>query len=207
MDLNRLNKLNSEMSQKYDIPINLIMMNRSDHYPAAYFRSSLFILGLTYLIFYYIPFDVQDPIWMIGLSIPAVFLGQILVFFPRYKRFFISNGEMKEECYQQALEQGYEMGVINESNSLYIYLSLFERRVELFIPDKLKGVKIVEDIKPHFKKLIKALKKNRYEEGLSQFYEEVLILKKSPVEAEKLDTPPSKEVEMSTPYNVTNVNE
>lgn len=204
MDLNSINQLNTEISQQYDLPINCIIMNRSDHYPAAYFRSSLFILGITYLVFYYIPFDVQDPIWMIGLSIPAVFLGQILAFFPRYKRFFISSGEMKEECYQQALEQGYEMGVLNEANSLFIYLSLFERRIEVFSPDDLKGKKIKEEIKPHFKKLVKSLKKNHYEEGLKEFYNQILLPKSSTVtiedkvEIEKLDTPPVQ----SAPYNV-----
>lgn len=199
MDLNSINKLNTEISQQYDMPINFIMMSRSDHYPAAYFRSSLSILGLVYLVFYYIPFDIQDPIWMIGLSIAAVFLGQILAFFPRYKRFFISTGEMKEECYQQALEQGYEMGVLSETNSLFIYFSLFERRIEVFAPDHLKGVKIKEEIKPHFKKLVKALKKNHYEEGLKEFYNQILLPKTSPISTmEELDSPP----EPSAPYNV-----
>jgi len=205
MDLNNINKLNTEISQQYAIPINFIMMSRSDHYPAAYFRSSLFILGIVYLVFYYIPFDVQDPIWMIGLSIPAVLIGQILALFPRYKRFFISNGEMKEECYQQALEQGHELGVLNEASSMFIYLSLFERRIEVFIPDHLKDKKIKKEIKPHFKKLVRAFKKNNYEEGLKEFYDQIFLPKSSvtAVETQKVTTNEEKTVSpQSTPYNV-----
>ncbi len=201
MNLKEINRLNEQMSERYQTPINFIFMNRSDHYPAAYFRSSLFILALTYLIFYFIPFDVQDPIWMIGLSVPAVFIGQLLPLSSRYKRIFISNGEMKEECYQQALEQGYQMGVLNSPDSIYIYLSEFERRIELFIPDNIKGLNVIEDIKPHFKKLVKGLKAHKRDhisEALQEFYEQILILpeESTPKKIEEVKDSPI------IPYNV-----
>lgn len=206
MNLKELHKLNEEISTEYNIPINFISMNRSDHYPAAYFRSSLFILALTYLVFYFIPFDIQDPIWMIGLSIPAVFIGQILPLSERYKRIFISNGEMKEECYQQALEQGHELGVLNESSSIYIYLSEFERRIEIFIPNQLKGIKVKDDLKPHFKGLIKKLKKGTdVKESFLEFYSHILIKNSLPISTVPLEVKPNKEeIEDRTfaPYNV-----
>lgn len=152
-------------------------MNRSDHYPAAYFRSSLFILALTYLVFYFIPFDIQDPIWIIGLSIPAVLVGQLLTFIPSYKKIFISQSEMKEECYQQALEQAQNLGIMNGPRAIYLYLSKFERRIELFIPDQMKGVEIQQEVKPHFKELVKGLKKatktNDFHLALENFYNQI----------------------------------
>lgn len=175
MNLSEINQLNDEMTKKYNLPINFVMMNRSDHYPAAYFRSSLFILALTYLIFYFIPFDIQDPIWLIGLSIPAVVVGQLLPLFDRYKKVFISRTEMKEECYQQALEQSYQLGVLNESNSIFLFVSLFEKRIELFIPDSLKEKNRIKEVKGPFKKLVKDLKKDQFLGGLREFYQAILI--------------------------------
>ncbi len=212
-DLKKLQQNNEQASRHYGTPINLVYMNRSDHYPAAYFRSSLFILLMVYLIFYFIPFDIQDPIWMIGLSILAIFIGQILPLSPRYKRLFISQGEMKEECYQQALEQGYQLGVINEPNSLYIFLSAFERVIEVFIPDQLKDKKTKAELKPHFKKLVKALKKQSVDSAIQDFYADILIKAEEEIDQEKelleaKQTKENKEVtkkEQSTPtipYNV-----
>ncbi len=175
MKLSEINQLNDEMTKMYDLPINFVMMNRSDHYPAAYFRSSLFILALTYLIFYFIPFDIQDPIWLIGLSIPAVVVGQLLPLFDRYKKVFISRTEMKEECYQQALEQSYQLGVLNESNSIFLYVSLFEKRIELFVPDSLKERSRIKEVKGPFKKLVKDFKKDQFLAGLREFYQAILI--------------------------------
>lgn len=195
MNLKKIHEINERISKKYDLPINCIIMNRSDHYPASYFRSSLFILAITYLIFYFIPFDIQDPIWMIGLSVPAVVLGQILALFPRYKKFFISNSEMKEECYQQALEQGYQMGVLAEDHSLYIYLSEFEKRVELFIPSALKETKISGQVKSEFKTMIRSFKKGNFTSALENFYEAILIQNNQEISVE-IDHPSGEAVEV-----------
>jgi uncharacterized membrane protein len=201
--IQKIKEVNEKISLEFDIPINCIVMNRSDHYPAAYFRSSLFILVLSFLVFYFIPFDLQDPIWLMAQAFGAILIGQILTLFPRYKRLFVANSEFKEECYQQALEQGQILGVLGEENSLYLFISQFERRVELFIPDQLYGVKIEQNIRVPFKKWIKSLKHDAIDSGLEEFYRSIFLAPGAAIEVIEKDEMEKKEP-LPNPNETTN---
>ena len=200
MSWRELKKISETHSQIGAMPVNLIVMNRSDHYPAAYFRSSLFILVLTFLAVYYIPYDIQDPIWLMALMIPALFLGHLLALIPRYKRLFVASSEMKEECYQQALEMGYQHGLLANSKAIFIFVSLFERRVEMLVPEGSEHLVETRALKNNFKGLLKTLKKTKNPEiAFDEFLKE--SVKGNEVSEVKEVTEVQNEV-TSAPYNL-----
>lgn len=135
---------------KYD-HLELVITQKSDHYPGAHFRSSIFWSLSASMTLYFIPWDFHDPIWYLYIQIPALIFGYLLAGYPKVKRLFSTSSEMKEETYQKALEFYHQN--FDDTDSDLLFVSLLEKRVEFisFKDDETKA--------EHLKKLVKDISK------------------------------------------------
>lgn len=134
-----------------------MVVRNSDVYPAAHFRSGLLLTGIISTILYFLPFTMGDPILLLYVQAGAFLLGYLLAYGKKWKRFFTTNKEMREEVYQRALECFYEYGLNSKNNSVLVFASVLERRIE-FIPtgdieeSKLKEIsEIIKNNKKEFR--------------------------------------------------------
>ncbi len=112
------------------------IMDSSDHYPAAHFRSAIlsafFIAILLYLL---IP--TLSLLQMIWGQIAGLVIGYALAFLPAVKLLLLRPREIDEEVHQRALEVFFTQNIhqTEKRNGILIFVSRLERRIEL-IADK-----------------------------------------------------------------------
>lgn len=109
-----------------------VVLSKSDFYPAAHFRISLFFAFLSSLVAYSL-YDFDDPIVLIWIQIPGMILGYLLGYIPFLKRLASTESEMNEEVYQRAVEVFHTTNVskTKDRTGIMIFVSLLERRVEV----------------------------------------------------------------------------
>lgn len=107
-----------------------VILNNSDHYPAAHYRLALIISGALSIGTYYF-LDLTDPIILLWASLAGLLTGYLLAFIPFIKKIFITKEEINEETYQRALQAYFELGVTHTKRrtGVMIFLSLLEKRV------------------------------------------------------------------------------
>jgi hypothetical protein len=118
------------------ISIHYLIVKQSDLYPASHFRSALFFGALALTALFYLPVSWENPFPVIAIISGFFLTGYILAHFKRFKRLFTFGHEMKEEVYQMGLEakNDYQIG----KRSIFIFISLMERRIECFVSPDLK---------------------------------------------------------------------
>lgn len=144
-----------ELWQGLDLNPSTIIVKYSDAYPGSHFRGGIFVAVLFYAIFYFLPYQFEDPIISIYVIQLGFILGYVLCFFKRWKRFFTFKHEMKEEVFQKALESMYDYGQFEE-NYFFIFISVMEKRLEI-IPSS-KALELIKEEK--LRSTLKGIKKN-----------------------------------------------
>jgi hypothetical protein len=150
--------------------LELAIVQKSDHYPGAHFRSSIFWSLSASMILYFIPWNFHDPIWYLYIQIPALIFGYLLAGHPKVKRLFSTSSEMKEETYQKALE--YYHRNFNDTDKELLFVSLLEKRVEFITFQEEQ-----EDKVKQIKELTRLIKKEGVFTGLESSLEKLVSLK------------------------------
>ncbi len=136
--------------------IHYLLVKQSDSYPAAHFRSGLFFCALVIVAMYYLPLSWNNPFPIIATATGFFLFGYILAHFRRFKRLFSFGHEMKEEVHQMALESLETYGLLGRPQTILIYGSLLERRIECLpsfdLVDALDYQGILKEKKKEFKK-------------------------------------------------------
>lgn len=146
-----------------------MIVKQSDLYPASHFRSGLFFASLVLMLVYFLPFHWQDPIWLLYIEVCAFFVGYLLAYHRKLKRFFTFKGEMKEEVHQKALESMREYGIAGKSNTIFLFASQTEKCVTCILSPDLEEREEDRKIQRIIKKTLKEKKlqfKNNLNRGL-----------------------------------------
>ncbi len=146
-----------------------VILNQSDFYPAAHFRSAL-LVGIIFSLLCYYLYDFTDPLVLLWIQIPGMVLGYLLAFNAFVKRLLTTKSEMQEEVFQRAIQVFHENNVsmTKDRTGIMIFISLLERRVEV-IADWGISQKVERDYWDHLvKALIAEMKKGRKVEGIIQ---------------------------------------
>jgi len=141
--------------------LNLVIVDKSDAYPAAHFRLAILVSLTTSMGLYFFPWSFSDPIWYLYAQIPALLVGYFLASKKGFKRFFSTSSELHEESYQKAIEYYYEHNLKSD----LLFISLLEKKVHLINFNK-ESQNPKDD-----KKVIATLAKNVKKIGLRQALE------------------------------------
>lgn len=107
-----------------------LVVKKSDIYPASHFRCGLLFTGLASTVVYFLPFSMEDPITIFYIQAGAFLLGYLFAYSKKWKRFFTTKREMKEEVYQKALESFYDYNLNTKGRTVLLFASELERRIE-----------------------------------------------------------------------------
>lgn len=142
------------------ITTSYICVKQSDLYPASHFRSGLFFSALTLMAAYFFPVNWEDPIWLVYIEVAAFFVGYLLAYTKKLKKFFTFRSEMKEEVHQKALESLKEYGLLNKESHIFLFASAVEKRIECILSTDLE-----ERITPDTVRTILKNNKQQLKEG------------------------------------------
>lgn len=137
--------------------IQYIMVKKSDVYPAAHFRAGIFFTALSVVAMYYLPLSWNNPFPIIATGTGFFLFGYILAHFRRFKRLFSFGHEMKEEVHQMALETMEQYGLLGQKQSVFIFASLLEKRIECFPSSDLTEAMDYQEILKQKKKEFKGM--------------------------------------------------
>ena len=121
------------MTDQGTITSSYLYVKQSDLYPASHFRSGLFFCALVLMAVYFLPFNWEDPIWLLYIQVGAFFLGYLLAYTKRFKKLFTFKSEMREEVHQKALESLREYGLLGKKKHIFLFVSLVEKRIECIL--------------------------------------------------------------------------
>ncbi len=157
-----------------------LYVKQSDLYPAGHFKSGLLLAALILMLVYFLPFNWQDPIWLLYIEVSAFFIGYIAAYNRKVKRFFTFKGEMREEVHQKALEAVKEYGLDQKGSYVFIFASQMERCLTcLFSSDiekRLEEEGYLRTIQKLLKEQKQALKGGNIKETLEQTSERIAQL-------------------------------
>jgi uncharacterized membrane protein len=128
------------MTEQGTITSSYLFVKQSDLYPASHFRSGLFLCALVLMAVYFLPFNWEDPIWLLYIQVGAFFLGYLLAYTKRFKKLFTFKSEMREEVHQKALESLREYGLLGKKKHIFLFVSLVEKRLECILSQDLEEV-------------------------------------------------------------------
>lgn len=134
-----------------------------------------------------------DPILFLYVQAGAFLLGYLLAFGRKWKRFFITKREMKEEVYQKAIESFREYGLHKESNTILLFASLLERRVEIITSGDIENEK-ENEIQKALDQVRTIFKGNRPETALKEITK-ILSPEVPPPAQEKIEGPNRDQIE------------
>jgi len=143
------------------VKVHLCIIKQSDLYPAAHFRLALFFSFVVMMITYFSPFHWEDPIWLLYVQLPAIVLGYFLGYSKKLKSLFTTKSEKKEETTQKALEVATRAGWPGLENSIFIFASLLEKRLEVFATPEIKDFITDAEMNIIIKEAKKDLKKGQ----------------------------------------------
>ena len=144
-----------------------VVLQSSDHYPAAHYRLASICAVITSLLTYkFISFE--DPIILIWATLTGLLSGYLLGYLPWLKMLFTTKEEVQEETYQRALQSFFELGVTNTKRrtGVMIYLSILERKVFIFADAGINQVVPANYWDEQVQTLIASLKEDNFITGL-----------------------------------------
>jgi|GEM_PF-3810938 len=135
------NKIN-ELIQKYELEtgseLTVVVTDKSDPYPAATLRGSLFTsLLTTLLISSYFHFTFE-----IGLLFILIFISffHLVIKRTNLDYFFVTQVEKDRESLEKAKELFLEKAILKTQHRLnsFIFMSIFERKIYILVDQNLK---------------------------------------------------------------------
>lgn len=161
------------MTYQNELTTSYLYVKQSDLYPASHFRSGLFFCALVLMAVYFLPFNWEDPIWLLYIEVGAFFIGYLLAYTKRFKKLFTFKSEMKEEVHQKALESLREYGLLHRNNHVFLFASLIEKRIECLLSpdleDKLDQQRVLLILK-NYKSMLQS---GRIEDVMGRILEEI----------------------------------
>ncbi|MBN2571456.1 MAG: TPM domain-containing protein [Ignavibacteriales bacterium] len=135
-DEKRILEAIKEAENKTSGEIVLYIINRSDNYAEANFKSALLFGSIPIFVFMLLSLEWLLPVVITPFEIGIIFicccvLGFVLALFvPKVKRFFISQEEMLEQVMKRASVAFIDEDIVDTKsrNGILIYISFFERR-------------------------------------------------------------------------------
>ena len=186
IDIKLIESAVHEAEQGHHGEILPLILKQSDFYPAAHFRSALFLAIITPLIMYYLPIYIADPIWYLWGQIPALLIGYLLAYSEFFKRFFSTKAEFNEEVHQKAVESfmDYNLHKTKKDAGVLIMISLLEHRVKILADHGFDEIMNHKDWKTLSSGLAVEIKNNKLNEGLRDTIFEIgkIMLKNFPLE-------------------------
>ena len=145
-----------------------MVLKQSDFYPASHFRSAILLALILNPLIYLMTGEWEGALWHLTAQVPALTAGYLLCFRSRFKKFFSTAGEMKEEVHQKALElfYGQKAQLGPQTPMALIYISFLERRIEI-VPDHVLLQSIPpQEIEKTIKQMVRSIRREGVETGL-----------------------------------------
>ncbi len=145
----------------------LCIAKASDPYPGAVLRLAIFIvLALSFLASIYLEFEHSYylVISQFVLLFPLLYLCQI----PFFKKVALTKSEVNRETHEKAVEMFFTFGNSQTSHqaSAMIYLSLYERKIELLIGPKLSEKISQTELNELIASMRNSFKEKKFYEGI-----------------------------------------
>lgn len=151
-----------------------VILNNSDHYPAAHYRLALILSGALSICTYYF-LDLTDPIILLWASLAGLLTGYLIAFIPFIKRIFTTKDEINEETYQRALQAYFELGVTHtkQRTGVMIFLTLLEKKVFILADAGINEVVAKDYWNDQVAILINSLKQGDVVTGMEKVIEQI----------------------------------
>ena len=109
-----------------------MIVTQSDNYPGARWRLAI-VTALLFGFLAYFFLDDFDPIWILWVQIPGLYIGYWLGSFGAVLRPFLVGSKIDEEVYQRALQAFFsrDLHATRDRTGILVMASLFEQRVEI----------------------------------------------------------------------------
>lgn len=155
----KLARLVAELEKQTSGEIVTMVVGRSDDYPGARWRCAV-LFSLLALFLVYFLFPEIDPLYLLFLHLPALYIGYLLSAVPAVLRCFLIEDKVSEEVHQRATQEFFAQNVHETSHrsGVFIFVSLLERRAEILADTGINAraepdtwQKVLQDMLAHFR--------------------------------------------------------
>jgi uncharacterized membrane protein len=139
MKLWKLSKKIISFEKNTGCDLLIVIAKSSNNYAVAPWRFGVLISCLCIMMLS--PFINFTQVYYWSISVCLLLFSTIaLGSLPPIKRFLITESEIDEECYENALKQFYTLGLskVKHRVTAMIMVSLFERKITVLVDEKLK---------------------------------------------------------------------
>ena len=128
----RISKAVLEAEKKTTGEIVPMIVTQSDDYPGARWRLAI-VIALFFGFLAYFFLDDLDPVWILWMQIPGLYIGYWLSSFSAVLRPFLASSKIDEEVHQRALQAFFSRNLhaTKDRTGILIMVSLLEHRVEI----------------------------------------------------------------------------
>lgn len=132
-DKQLIKSLIKEAETKSHSEIVPMIINHSDHYPAAHFRAAIIVSFIFSLALYFSPLSIINPIYYLWVQIPGLLIGYFLGQFPPITRLLITKKEIDAEVAQKGYEAFFthNLHLTAKHTGVLILISLMEKRIKI----------------------------------------------------------------------------
>ena len=109
-----------------------MIVSQSDDYPGARWRLAI-VTALFFGFLAYLFLDDFDPVWILWVQIPGLYIGYWLSTFGAILQPFLASAKIDEEVHQRALQAffSHNLHATKDRTGILVMASLLERRVEI----------------------------------------------------------------------------
>lgn len=140
-ELEQINELLLEAEKKSHSELVPMVVERSDDYPAAHFRSAIIVSFIFSLVLYFSPLTIINPIYFLWIQVPGLFLGYLLGNVSWVTKLLTTKREIEIEVYQRAIEAFFEhnLHMTKRHNGVLIFVSLLEHKIQIITDSGVKA--------------------------------------------------------------------
>lgn len=140
-ELEQINELLLEAEKKSHSELVPMVVERSDDYPAAHFRSAIIVSFIFSLALYFSPLTIINPIYFLWIQVPGLFLGYLLGNVSWVTKLLTTKREIEIEVYQRAIEAFFEhnLHMTKRHNGVLIFVSLLEHKIQIITDSGVKA--------------------------------------------------------------------
>lgn len=141
IELEQINELLLEAEKKSHSELVPMVVERSDDYPAAHFRSAIIVSFIFSLVLYFSPLTIINPIYFLWIQVPGLFLGYLLGNVSWVTKLLTTKREIEVEVYQRAIEAFFEhnLHMTERHNGVLIFVSLLEHKIQIITDSAVKA--------------------------------------------------------------------
>ncbi|NOT80564.1 MAG: hypothetical protein HOP07_16370 [Bacteriovoracaceae bacterium] len=140
-ELEQINELLLDAEKKSHSELVPMVVERSDDYPAAHFRSAIIVSFIFSLALYFSPLTIINPIYFLWIQVPGLFLGYLLGNVSWVTKLLTTKREIEIEVYQRAIEAFFEhnLHMTKRHNGVLIFVSLLEHKIQIITDSGVKA--------------------------------------------------------------------